>query len=75
MTNLTSDRLLSIDEVAALLRVHRRTLLNWADNRVGPRRFNIAGRRWWYRESEVERFVNERYRDACQYYDEPVVRQ
>ena len=75
MVTLAEDKLLSIDEVASLLRVHRRTLLNWSDNKEGPRRFRIAGRRWWYRESEVERFVNERYRDACQYYDELAVRQ
>ena len=69
MANLTQDRLLSIEETSKLLRVCRRTLLNWADSRIGPRRFNVAGRRWWYLESEVESYITERYQAACEYYD------
>jgi excisionase family DNA binding protein len=50
--------LLTIDEVAARLRVSRKTLYNWRAIRTGPDGFRV-GRTVRYRRESVERWLRE----------------
>lgn len=50
--------LLTTDEVAAMLRVGRKTLLNWRPLGIGPRGFRI-GKGVRYERAEVLRWIDE----------------
>jgi predicted DNA-binding transcriptional regulator AlpA len=58
--NMTEDvtELMTLDEVAAVLKVSRKSLLNWRSHRVGPQGFRI-GKAVRYRRDEVERWLLE----------------
>ena len=52
-----NDQLLTITEVAALLRVPVATLRWWGHKGSGPDRFKI-GRRIMYRQSDVDKWID-----------------
>lgn len=56
--------LMTVDEVAAELRVSRKTLLNWRPLAIGPRGFRV-GKGVRYRRSEVARWLAEQESSAA----------
>lgn len=52
----TRHELMTLDEVAATLRINRKTLLNWRPLGVGPRGFRV-GKAVRYRRSEVDQWL------------------
>lgn len=50
--------LLTVEEVAAELRVRPKTLLNWRSSGIGPRGFRVGGT-VRYRRAEVHRWLAE----------------
>lgn len=52
----TTDPWLTIEEVAAELRLERRSLYDWRVRKVGPPAVKV-GRRLLYRRSELERWL------------------
>ncbi|MGV8850613.1 MAG: helix-turn-helix transcriptional regulator [Propionibacteriaceae bacterium] len=60
----TDDDLLTITEVAAIVRAPIATLRYWRHLGAGPRRFRI-GRRVVYRVSELEAWIDARADDSC----------
>ena len=61
----SEHELMTLDEVASMLKVSRKTILNWrARGDVGPRGFRV-GKAVRYRRSEVVRYL------AAQEADEP----
>lgn len=59
-----NDQLLTITEVAALLRVPVATLRWWGHKGSGPDRFKI-GRRIMYRQSDVDKWIDAQRRPAA----------
>lgn len=57
--------LMTVDEVAKLLRVGRKTLLNWRPLGLGPRGFRVGGS-VRYQRSEVLRWITEQEAAAPQ---------
>ena len=57
------DLLLTVAEVAAILRVGAPALRKWRFNGVGPKSFKI-GSRTVYKKSDVDRWVAENYAKA-----------
>lgn len=55
--------LMTLDEVAAELRVSRKTLLNWRPLGLGPRGFRV-GKAVRYRRAEVARWLDEQERNS-----------
>jgi len=53
--------LLTIGEVAVLLRVHRNTLMRWRQKEIGPQAHALPGGGWRYRQDEVLAWA----RDSC----------
>ena len=51
------DRLLTLPEVAVILRCPEQTIRYWRGHGHGPRSFKI-GRRVCYRESDVQAWIN-----------------
>lgn len=60
----TDDDLLTITEVAAIVRAPIATLRYWRHLGAGPRSFRI-GRRVVYRVSELQAWIDERADDSC----------
>ncbi len=60
----SEHELMTLDEVAAMLKVSRKTLLNWRARGVGPRGFRVV-KAVRYRRGEVVRYL------AAQEADEP----
>lgn len=54
------DKLLSVNETAALLARSPGTIRNWLTKGYGPRSLDYGGRRL-FRESEVKRFLREEW--------------
>lgn len=62
--NTSTEPLMTVDEVAALLRVGRKTLLNWRPLGIGPCGFRVGGA-VRYRRVEVDRWLAEQERQAA----------
>ena len=62
MHPLNGDRYLTEKEVAAVLKVSRRTLQNLRNNRVLP--FILLGGKALYREHDIQRLLEANYRKA-----------
>ena len=53
-----SDRLLTPDEAAALLRLHGRTVRRWAERGIIPGAIRLPAR-WRFKEKELLRWIDE----------------
>lgn len=56
MTNVTSERWLSVDEIAAYLGVKRDTIYKWIDRKNMPA--HKVGRLWKFKASQVDEWVH-----------------
>lgn len=50
------DRLMTVDEVAALFHVSKRTVYRWNSEGTGPRRLRV-GAQVFFRSTDIESFI------------------
>lgn len=61
---IAQDRLLTIDEAAAILRLNPKTLANYAWQGVGPRRVRLNSRSIRYRRSDLQAYIDSKVEAA-----------
>ena len=59
------DKLLRIEDVAAMTGVPVNTLRFWRSQRRGPKSANLEGRRVVYRERDVQAWIDAQFEDAA----------
>jgi len=65
---MARSRILTIEEAAQWLRISKYTLYNWLRNGSDIRKyaFKIGGKKWAFREADLERFIRYQKRKSLE---------
>ena len=61
---MTKQQLLDTDQLAAILPVTAETLRFWRHMGKGPKYFKIGGRKVYYRQEDVDAWLEQQYQDS-----------